>query len=74
MLFVTASAKDAEDALLKSDGVAVAATVTRCSPDRPAVSGSVERTTRRGSFELHGVRHEAVISGLRAAPGPSSPG
>ncbi len=65
VLFVTASTKDAQDALLKRDGVAVAVTVTRCSPDRPGVGGTVGGATCRGAFELHGVRQEAVISGLR---------
>ncbi|MGH8996112.1 MAG: hypothetical protein ACRDYB_08825 [Acidimicrobiales bacterium] len=71
VLFVTATNKNAQDALLRHDGLGVNATVTRCLGNLSGSGSTSAGYTCRATFVLHGTRHTDVLSGLDVfrAPG-----
>jgi hypothetical protein len=71
VLFVTATNKNAQDALLRRAGLGVNATVTKCLGNLSGSGSTSAGYTCRATFVLQGRRHTDVLSGLDVyrAPG-----
>jgi hypothetical protein len=64
VLFVGAANKNTEDTLLQRVGVPVTVTVSGCVGNRSVTGHPADGFTCRGSFALHGQRHQDAIEGL----------